>query len=215
LTSGSHLSDAAIRVGWLPRAAPCPRIKCAVKTTRRRPDSAALFRPRRHRYPNCLARPVLTAPLPLSEAAPPPCLNPAAVRPSDAVTSFIHDESHPSSPLAVLRPWSVELTFPSLLTVAGPSSATVAPPRRKNASAKSDFFPSPSTRSPMSYFPLSHVRRAQAVRCAHGPHPRGRGPRTRCARGSSRCRERGPSATVKLGRSRFRPSDTRNSFPNF
>jgi hypothetical protein len=69
------------------------------------------------------------------------------VRPSDAVTSFVHGECRPSSPLAILHPWSVELTFPSLLTVAEPLPATVAPPRRRNATAEPDFFSSPSTRS--------------------------------------------------------------------
>jgi hypothetical protein len=111
--------------------------------------AASSFRPLRCRCPNRLAspRPVPTAPSPLSKAAPPPCLNPAAVRLFDAVASFVHGERHPSSPLAVLRPWSVELTFPSLLTIAGPPPTTVAPPRRKNATAEPYFFPSPSTRS--------------------------------------------------------------------
>jgi hypothetical protein len=54
LMSGSHLSDAIVRAGpawqraiatWLPRAAPRLRIKCAVGTARRRPDSTAPFRP--------------------------------------------------------------------------------------------------------------------------------------------------------------------------
>jgi hypothetical protein len=98
-------------------------------------------------------RPVLTAPSLLSEAAPPPCPNPAAVRPSNAVASFVHGERRPSSPLAVLRPWSVELTFHSLLTVAGPPQATVAPPHRKNATVELDFFPSLSTRSSGVLFP--------------------------------------------------------------
>jgi hypothetical protein len=94
-----------------------------------------------------LAHPVPTMPSPLSEAVPPLCQNPATVRPSDAVVSFVHGERRPSSPLTVLRPWSVELTFPSLLTVVGPPPATVAPPHRKNASAEPVFSPSPSTRS--------------------------------------------------------------------
>jgi hypothetical protein len=92
-------------------------------------------------------RPVPTAPSLLCEAAPPPCPNPAVVWPSDAVASFVHGERRSSSPLAVLRPWSIQLTSPSLLPVAGPPPATVARPRRKNATAEPDFFPSPSTRS--------------------------------------------------------------------
>jgi hypothetical protein len=59
----------------------------------------------------------------------------------------VHSERRPSSPLAVLHPWSVELTFPSLLTIAGPPLAIVAPPRRRNATAEMEFFHSPSTRS--------------------------------------------------------------------
>jgi hypothetical protein len=199
-------------------------------------------------------------------------MNPAAVQPSDAVASFVHDEHRPSSPLAVLRPWSVELTFPSLLTVAGPPPATVAPPHQKNATAEPVFFPSPSMRSSGELSPPSpcpagsltivgarpppialppplwHHRRLRrdarpgavtAPACAalcravtgracrgwpgkrrpcaahRGRAPRGRGPRMLCARGPSRSRERGPSATVQLGRARFRPSDTQISFSIF
>jgi hypothetical protein len=97
-------------------------------------------------------RPVLTAPSPLSKAALPPCPNPVAVRSSDAVASFVHGERRPSLPLVVSLPWSVRLTFPSLLTVAGPPPATVAPPRQKNAAAEPDFFPSPSMRSSSELF---------------------------------------------------------------
>jgi hypothetical protein len=79
----------------------------------------------------------------------------AAVRPSDAVASFVHGERRPSSPLTVLHPWSVELTSPSLLPITGPPSATVAPPRQKNAAAEPVFFPSPSTRSSGKLFPPS------------------------------------------------------------
>jgi hypothetical protein len=91
--------------------------------------------------------PVPTAPSPLSEAASPPCPNPAAVRPSDTVVRFVHSEHRPSSPLAVLHPWSVELTSPSLLPVAGPLPATVAPTSSENATAEPVLSPSPSTRS--------------------------------------------------------------------
>jgi hypothetical protein len=132
LTSGSHLSDATVHAG--------PACQCAV-TARRRPDSAAPFRPApfRPRRRRCLNRltsphPVRTAPSPLSEAAPPPCLNPVAVRPSSVIASFVHGERRLSLPLAVSLPWSVELSFPSLLTVVGPPPATVAPPRQKKHS---------------------------------------------------------------------------------
>jgi hypothetical protein len=188
-------------------------------------------------------RPVPTAPSPLSDAAPPPCPNPAAVRQSDAVASLVHGERRPSSPLTVHRPWSVELTFPSLLTVAGPPPATVAPPRRKNAVAEPDFLPSPSTRSSGELFSPPHIQRVAslswvldrrdtrlgalttpactALRCAAPSRaalaeadPASAG-RAHCAHGPSRCRERGPCATVQLGQARIRPSDTRFSFSNF
>jgi hypothetical protein len=157
LTSGSHLSDAVVRAGpawqhaiatWLPRTAPHPCIKCSIGTTRRHPDSTAPFRPapfrpRCRRCPNSLTspRPVPTAPSPLSEATPPPCPNPVAVRPSSAVASFVHGEHRQSLPLAVSLPWSVELTFSSLLTIAGLPSATVAPPRWKKRCHRAGFLP--------------------------------------------------------------------------
>jgi hypothetical protein len=86
-------------------------------------------------------RPVLTAPSPLSKATPPPCLNPVIVWPSSAVVSFVHGERRPSLPLAVSLPWSVELTFPSLLTVAGPLPATVAPSHRKKCRRRAGVLP--------------------------------------------------------------------------
>jgi hypothetical protein len=104
-------------------------------------------RPRAHRSPNRLASLVLTAPSP----GPKPTVAVRAPRPSLSGRlrrrEHDHGERRPSSPLAVLRPWSVELTLPSLLTVAGPPPATVSPPRRRNATAKPEFFSSPSTRS--------------------------------------------------------------------
>jgi hypothetical protein len=80
--SGSHLSDAAVHAGparqraiatWLPCAAPRPCIKCAVGTTRRRPDIAAPFRLRRRRCPNCLASPRLTPSRLRRRRCPKPC----------------------------------------------------------------------------------------------------------------------------------------------
>jgi hypothetical protein len=58
-----------------------------------------------------------------------------------------HGKRHPSSPLTVLRPWSVELTLPSLLAIVRPQPATVAPPCQRDAAAEPDFFSSLSTRS--------------------------------------------------------------------
>jgi hypothetical protein len=111
----------------------------------------APFRPRRRRCPNCLAPPRLARPdraVARSEADHHcPSAPIIAVRPSDAVASFVHGEHRPRSPLTVLCPWSVKLTFPSVLTGAGPPPATVAPPHRRNATTEPALFPSPSTRS--------------------------------------------------------------------
>jgi hypothetical protein len=133
--------------------------RAGVPTAPRRSDCAP-FRPHRRRCPNLLAspRPVPTTPSPLSKAAPPPCLNPGAVRPSDAVASFIHGVHRTSSPLAVLHPWSVELTFPSLLSVAGPPSATVAHLVGKTLPPSRISSPHRRRGAPVSYFPLPHVR---------------------------------------------------------
>jgi hypothetical protein len=152
LTSGSHRSDAAVRVGptwqltvaaWLPRTAPRPRIKCAVGTACRRPDSATPFRPAAFRpaVRTASPRPVPIAPPPLSEATPPSVSEAHRCPAVSAVARFVHGERRPSPPLAVFRLWSVELTSPSLLPVARPSPATVAPPRRKNAAAEPVFSP--------------------------------------------------------------------------
>jgi hypothetical protein len=144
---------------------------------------------------------------------------------------------------AISLPWSVELTFPSLLTVAGQPPATVAPPRRKKMPPPSRIS-SPHRRrgAPVSYLPLPHARRVASpswvldrrrLRClrrcgiadartvagragrgrpgkrrscaAHtGRAPRGHGLRMCCAHGPSRRRERGPHATVQLGRTRIK-----------
>jgi hypothetical protein len=183
-----------------PLSAPLPRLTRAVPTAR----SPGLKPPPRSEVDRrCLSAPT------------------AVVRPSDAVTSFVHGERRPSSPLAVLHPWSVELTFPSLLTVAEPLPATVAPPRRRNATAEPDFFSSPSTRSfgELAFRPPCPagsltVLGARPPPFAPSPslwHRR----RPRCARGLSRRRGRGPSATVHLGRAWFQPRGTQIDFSIF
>jgi hypothetical protein len=112
----------------------------------RRPDSA-LALAARPTTSHCLASLIPTTPSP----SPKPTVAVRAPRLSLSGRlrrrEHVHGERRPSSPLVVLHPWSVELTFPSLLTVAGPPPATVAPPRRRNATAELDFFSSPSTRS--------------------------------------------------------------------
>jgi hypothetical protein len=167
--------------------------------------------------------------------------------------SFVHGERHSSSPLAILRLWSVELTSPSLLTVTGPPPATVAPPRRRNATAEPDFFSSLSTRSSGELFfpppcpagsltimgarsplfappPPAMPRRApgsvdrtgvpRAALAEAGPTSTGRASvlnagRAHCACGPSLCHERGPSATVQLGRAWFQPRGTQIKFYYF
>jgi hypothetical protein len=92
-------------------------------------------------------RPVPTAPPPLSEAMPLSVSEARRCSAVSAVARFIHSERRPSPPLAVFHPWSIKLTSPSLLPVAGPPPATVAPPHQKNAAAEPVFSPSPSMRS--------------------------------------------------------------------
>jgi hypothetical protein len=125
----------------LPRGCHAPRRSSALNALSgpRAGVPTAPFRPHRRRCPNRLALPRPNHTAAMSESC--------AVRPSDAVASFIHGDRRPSSPLAVLHSWSVELTFPSLLPVAGPPPATVDPPHRKSAAAEPVFSPSPSTRS--------------------------------------------------------------------
>jgi hypothetical protein len=92
-------------------------------------------------------RPVPTAPPPLSEATPPSMSEARHCPAVPTVVRFVHGERRPSPPLVVFRPWSVELTSPSLLPIAGPLPTTIAPPHRKNTGAEPVFSPSPSTRS--------------------------------------------------------------------
>jgi hypothetical protein len=176
----------------------------------------APFRPavRNRRRRLTSARPILTAPSPLSEAAPPPCPNPAAIWPSDAVVSFVHGERRPSSPLAVLRPWSVELTFPSLLTGAGPPPATVAPPRRRNTAAEPEFFPSLSMRSSGElFFPPPCPAGSLTV---VGARPPPFVPPPSLWHHRRPCRDACPGAvTASACAAWFRPSDTRISFSIF
>jgi hypothetical protein len=141
-----------------------PRLKAAVGTARRASQQLASPAPSTPRQRLATPARLPTAPrlacaaaaptshvrAPLSEDATPRCLSASEL---SSLPSRLrrrehdHGERRPSSPLAVLRPWSVELTLPSLLVIAGPPPATVAPPRRRDAAAEPDFFSSPSTRS--------------------------------------------------------------------
>jgi hypothetical protein len=103
--------------------------------------STAPFRPRRCHCPNRLASPVPTTSSPrlkptVAVREPRPPLS-GRLRHHE----HVHGERRPSFPLAVLRPWSIELTFPSLLAVAGPPSTTVAPTRQKNTAINSSPMP--------------------------------------------------------------------------
>jgi hypothetical protein len=219
----------------------------------------APFQPRRCRCPNRLAPPHLAR----SDRAA-VCVRSSSLSGRLRRREHAHGERSRVPPSRCFRPWSVELTSPSLLPVTGPPPATVSPPHRKNAAAEPVFSPSPSTRSfgelsppplclagsltgvgarPPPFAPPPPLWRRRRPCCDACPErgdrsgvrrstPRSRGPhrpsaaptgrarvvnasRARCARGPSRHREHGPSATVQLGRVRFRPSDTRISFSNF
>jgi hypothetical protein len=167
--------DPPDRRAWLTCTAPTPRLKATVGTARRTSRQPASLAPPASRQPASPASStprqrltvpahLLTAPhlactaaaltgcvrAPLSEDATPRC--PSASEPSPLPgrlrrREHDHSERRPSSPLAVLHPWSVDLTLPSLLAVVGPPPATVAPPRRRDAAAEPDLFSSPSMRS--------------------------------------------------------------------
>jgi hypothetical protein len=237
--SGPHLSDAARRAGptrqrvvaaWSPRTTPMPWLKAAVETARRASRqlaSPAPPTPRQRlaapaRLPTVPYLPTVRAPL--SEDATPHC--PSVSEPSPLPgrlrrREHDHGEHRPSSSLTVLRLWSVELTLPSLLTVAGPPPATVAPLHWRDAAVETDFFSSASTRSsgelafrpPCPSSSLTVANRAGRGRPSERrPRPHGRGPCTRCVRGPSRRRGREPRATVHLGRAWFRPRGTQIDF---
>jgi hypothetical protein len=60
---------------------------------------------------------------------------------------FLHGERRPTASPRCSSPVELELTLLSLLAVAGPPPAIVAPPRWGDAAAEPDSFSSPSTRS--------------------------------------------------------------------
>jgi hypothetical protein len=154
---------------------------------------------------------------------------------------FLHGERRPTASSRRSSPVELELTLLSLLAVAGPPPATVAPSRRGDAAAKPDSFSSPSTRSSGELVcrpscPAGSLTVVTAPACtassraalaeagpASASHDRvvvgrascGRRPRMRCAHGPSRRRGRGPSATVHLSRAWFRPRDTQIDFSIF
>jgi hypothetical protein len=149
---------------WQCRAAPSPDWLpwAAVRTHARglkcRPDratsavptaplarSAAPARPLprvRHRRPDqpCPHAPVRRCHTPLSEPSHRRCRR---LRRRE----FLHGECRLTASPRRSSPMELELTLLSLLAVAGPPQATVAPPRRGDAAAEPDFFSSPSTQS--------------------------------------------------------------------
>jgi hypothetical protein len=163
LTSGSHLSDAAVRArpawqraiaAWLPCTVVRPRIKCAIGTTRRRPDSAATFRSapfrlRRCRCPNRLASPrpdravaiVQSRATAVSESRRCPAVlrrrefHPRWASPEPSSRCFSSVECRAHLPLHPHR----------RRTTVGHHSQISSPHRRRGA--------------PMSYLPLPHARR--------------------------------------------------------
>jgi hypothetical protein len=161
--SGSHLPAAAVRAGpawqhavavWLPCAVPLQRLKYAVGTARRRSDNARSDRLSENRRRAADA----ASPRPSRQRSSQPCQRPVQSRsslserpdrryPAASAVVSTSTVSGAEPPLVVFHLWSIELTFPSLLPIAGPSSATVAPPCQKNAAAELVFSHSPSTRS--------------------------------------------------------------------
>jgi hypothetical protein len=143
---------------WPPCAASAQRLKAAVGTARlhvptalsrlRRATSDSAAHPLRpiaasHApppRPAMSARPCPKAPRPAIRAEPSPLSPPS---PSRASTS----EHRPSASRRRSSPVELELTLLSLLTIAGPPPATVAPPHRRDAAVEPDFFSSPSKRS--------------------------------------------------------------------
>jgi hypothetical protein len=156
------LSAAAVRAepAWqravaacLPRAVPLSRLKCAVGTARRHPDSAVptgcpkTSSPRCRRRLACLDNAILTT----------------AVRPrAHPVRSYLlvhvrcpslsgrlrrrdhaHGERRPSPPLTVSLSWSAELTSLSLLPVVGPPPATGALISSEKRRRRAGFLPLP------------------------------------------------------------------------
>jgi hypothetical protein len=98
LTSGSHLSDAAVRAGpawqravsaWLPCTAPLQCLKYAVGTARRRPDSAHSDRLSENRRR-------------AADAASPH--RPDSAHPDRPIARFEADHHCPSAPTVVVRP---------------------------------------------------------------------------------------------------------------
>jgi hypothetical protein len=106
-------------------------------------------------------------------------------------------------PLTVFHPWSKELTSPSRLPVTGPPPAVPlrVPGSGDRSSVRRAGRGRPGKRRPRA----AHTGRASAVNVG----------RVRCAREPNLHRERGPSATVQLGRACFRPSGSRFKFSIF
>jgi hypothetical protein len=143
---------------WPSRVASAQRLKAAVGTARprvptalphlRRAASDSAARPLRPTAasralpprPAVSARPCPKAPHPAVRAEPSSLSPPSLSRASSG-------ERRPSASPHRSSPMELEPTLLSLLTVAGPPSATVAPPRRGDAAVEPDFFSSPLTRS--------------------------------------------------------------------
>jgi hypothetical protein len=132
---------------WPPRAASTARDK-VLSGRRRAPTAPSRCSPAQPPTASCRAAPTASLAPPASRPrrVPPGSRRPDRRCPSRAVT-VLRGERRPTASPHRSSPVELELTLLSLLTVAGPPPATVAPHHRGDAFAEPDFFSSPSTRS--------------------------------------------------------------------
>ncbi len=169
---------------WLPRAAPTARVKALsgwrrVLTAHPAPPDrslAALARSADRCLACAAAAPTSRVHAPLSEGATHRCPSRASPCRRLRRREILRGERRPTASPHCSLPVELELTLLSLLTVAGPPPATVAPPHRGDAAAEPDFFSSPSTRSSGELAcrpscPAGSLTAARAISAAVAPSP--------------------------------------------
>ncbi len=143
-----HADSTALSAVGIARRASRPR-----PALRARPLRRPLPR-RAHPFPDRLApraaaptAAVPTATVRATSLGPQPAASPVACRSSPSRRRLHAGERRPTASPHRSSPVELELTLLSLLAVARPPPATIAPPHRGDAAAEPDFFSSPSTRS--------------------------------------------------------------------